>query len=159
MGGLCAAGVFAAFTWWGGQSVPHAHAAAAESDFVGAAQCQTCHQEQYDAWKAGPHAGALGVLSKVQKKKMGCRQCHTTAPASAQADLEGVQCETCHGAGRWYVPENVMRDSELRALLGLKKVDTAVCLDCHSGGTSLKPWNMDEKLEAIRHWKPKPAPQ
>lgn len=128
-----------------------------QHDFVGAERCRSCHQEEFKAWSEGPHARAMEALSDRERQDARCKQCHTMVPDDLDPSLQGIQCETCHGAGRWYSESWVMRDRELREQLFLTKPDEKTCTRCHTESTpSLKPFVYEEKLEKIRHWKPKP---
>lgn len=127
--------------------------AVVEHDFIGAESCRSCHQEQFDRWAAGPHARALASLSERDRQDKRCQQCHTMVPDDGDPALQGVQCEACHGPGRYYAKEWVMRDSELRQHLLLTKPDEKTCARCHTeSAPSLTPFVYEEKLEKIRHW-------
>ena len=77
-------------------------------------------------------------------------QCHEPSRTSG---LKGVQCETCHGGGRYYFAEYVMRDAELARLVGLQDPDEATCLSCHDSNTPrLVPFDYEAARERIRHW-------
>lgn len=129
----------------------------AEHDFVGAERCRSCHLEEFKIWAEGPHARAMESLSEREQKDARCQQCHTMVPEDGDPALTGIQCETCHGAGRWYSEAWVMRDQELREQLFLQKPDEKTCARCHTESTpSLRPFLYEEKLEKIRHWQPKP---
>jgi len=65
----------------------------------------------------------------------------------------GVGCETCHGAGQYYSPSYVMRDSELSRAVGLLDPGQKSCLVCHSSATpSLTPFDFAAKVKLIDHW-------
>lgn len=129
----------------------------AEHDFVGAERCRSCHQEEFKVWAAGPHAGAMEALSERERQDARCTQCHTMVSDDMDPALQGVQCETCHGAGRWYSETWVMRDKELREKLFLVQPDERTCTRCHTESSpSLRPFRYEEKLEKIRHWKTAP---
>ena len=129
-------------------------AALASSELVGAESCRTCHLEAYDAWKASPHARAHESLTPEQAQKPLCLQCHSRDEAkSGQARVAGVSCETCHGAGRSYQPEAVMRDKELARLVGLQDPTPQTCLACHNADSpSLKAFAPKEAMARIDHW-------
>jgi hypothetical protein len=83
-----------------------------ESPFVGEAVCQTCHQEQHKIWFDSRHAIAYEDLEDVNKAfDPACIKCHTVGfeqpggffDMSITGHLLGVQCESCHGAGRPHV--------------------------------------------------------
>jgi Cytochrome c554 and c-prime len=128
--------------------------AALASDLVGPASCRTCHAEAYRIWSAGPHARAAQALLPDQRKQPLCLQCHSRdEQREGQADVQGVSCETCHGAGRWYQPAMVMRDKELSRLFGLTDPTPQSCLVCHGGQSpSLKPFDVKEAMQRIDHW-------
>lgn len=124
-----------------------------DHDFVGAERCRACHTAQYEVWAAGPHARAMDPLSERERRDPRCTQCHTMAPDETDASLTGIQCETCHGPGRWYSKDHVMRDAELRAALRFVVPDENTCARCHTASSpTLRPFSYAEALERIRHW-------
>lgn len=128
-----------------------------QHDFVGAERCRSCHQEEFKLWAQGPHARAMDSLSERERQDARCKQCHTMVSDDPDPSLAGVQCETCHGAGRWYSESWVMRDRELREKLFLVTPDEKTCTRCHTESSpSLRPFVYEEKLEKIRHWKTAP---
>ncbi|MDP2344779.1 MAG: multiheme c-type cytochrome [Deltaproteobacteria bacterium] len=133
-----------------------AAAQVAEHDYVGAERCKSCHLAEYAAWEQSPHAKAFAVLSTKEQADPRCQQCHTLVPNDTQQALAGVQCESCHGAGRHYMSEWVMRDAELASLLNLvAKVDATTCVRCHNDASpSLRPFDFATSRELIKHWKP-----
>lgn len=137
---------------------PYAHATGVlEHDFVGAESCRACHQEAYDVWSKGPHAKAFDGLRDVERRDQRCIQCHTMVPDDPDPALGGVQCETCHGPGRYYAKDYVMRDEELRSKLLFEVPDEKTCARCHSDNTPrLAPFSYQEGRERIRHWRDKP---
>ena len=144
------AGLFAAVLWPTQKPVANV---ADWGNYVGAKRCKACHQEAYEIWSKGPHARALHNLSGQQKQDCRCRQCHTMVADAPMEHLEGIQCESCHGPGRYYSESYIMKDPELRKELYFKEIDEESCLFCHQGNqTGFKPWNYKEKLEKIRHW-------
>ncbi len=127
-----------------------AHAYA--DDFVGAERCGSCHEVEYKQWKRSGHANSLARLSSVQREDPTCRTCHTMSPANPDPNLAGVQCESCHGAGRYYEPSYVMRDKTLSELSGLQKIEAPVCTACHTtDAPSVDLFKFDEKLDLVRH--------
>lgn len=128
-------------------------AGVAGHDFVGVETCRTCHEEQYQIWLQGPHAKALAVLSENEKKDMRCLQCHTMIPTDLALDYQGIQCETCHGPGRYYSPEHVMRDSDLRSRLLFREPTESTCKSCHTEDSpALEPFSYEKMLERMKHW-------
>lgn len=85
---------------------------AGSSPFVGEAVCQTCHASQHKVWFDTQHAIAYEDLEDVNKAfDPACIQCHTVGfdqpggffDMNVTGHLLGVQCESCHGAGRKHV--------------------------------------------------------
>ena len=106
----------------------------------------------------GPHARAFDVLGTKDRADPRCLACHTLVPDDLSANLLGVQCESCHGPGRHYSIDYVMRDAELAKLLSLAKVDDKTCLRCHTESSpSLNPFVVAEKMALIKHWADAPA--
>jgi len=107
--------------------------------YVGARKCKVCHLEIYKSWEETRHAWALAALDEGQLQEPRCLACHTTGFGAGGyggrggvANLGGVQCEACHGAGSLYSRSSVMRDPELRAEMGLVKPDSMTCVACHN---------------------------
>jgi len=146
-------------------AVTSSRAVAAER--VGSESCKACHASAYRAWKASPHAKASENLAPAQREDLRCAHCH--APERARAVQEaapfqkadriteqvegGVACETCHGAGQYYSPSFVMRDSELSRAVGLVDPGQKSCLVCHTADSpSLSPFDFASKVKLIDHW-------
>ena len=133
-------------------------AAAAEHEYIGVEKCGTCHEkalygDQVAKWRDSAHAKAYtslasdkaleyaktkGIEGSPQQAKE-CLECHVTshgvAPALIKYDLEpadGVQCESCHGAGADYRKREIMSDLEQAKAKGLVPQTEAVCTDCHN---------------------------
>ncbi len=123
---------------------------AAASDYVGARRCKSCHVAEYEHWKQTPHAQATARLTEAQRRDRRCTVCHAT---SAEDGLYGVQCESCHGPGRHYWPENVMKDAELAKAVGLLQgTEPAACDRCHTAETPrVTPFDRKKALEKVRH--------
>jgi nitrate/TMAO reductase-like tetraheme cytochrome c subunit len=126
----------------------------AEHDYVGAERCKSCHAAEFAAWEASPHARAWQSLSTSERADPRCQSCHTMVPGDPAVELQGVQCESCHGAGRHYSPDWVMRDAELARQLNLvARVDATTCARCHTEGSpAVGPFDFAAKRELIRHW-------
>jgi hypothetical protein len=125
-----------------------------DHDFIGADRCKSCHAEAFAAWEQSPHARAMDVLSSTEQKDPRCLSCHTTVAADLAPSLRGVQCESCHGPGRHYAPDYIMRDAELSKALFLQKGDEQTCKRCHTDSSpSLLPFRYEEKRLLIKHWK------
>lgn len=105
------------------------------SDFVGAATCQTCHADVHKAWSATKHSRAFSKLSAEDAASGKCIKCHVTgspemiATEGAKPSLPGVQCESCHGAGRAHVEAAKAGDaSNVRT----KPIEEQTCVACHN---------------------------
>lgn len=135
-------------------SVPVNAQTSAPHDFIGAGQCRTCHAAEYTAWAKGPHAGAYQVLSPDDRRDRRCLGCHTMVVDEPTPDFEGVQCESCHGPGRYYARNEVMRDKVVREKLLLEQTSEKTCAKCHTSSTpSLQKFDFASAKEKIRHWK------
>ena len=86
--------------------------ATGSSPFVGEAVCQTCHAVQHKIWFDTQHATAYEKLEDVNKAfDPDCVKCHVVGfdqpggffDMNITGHLMGVQCESCHGAGREHV--------------------------------------------------------
>jgi YVTN family beta-propeller protein len=143
--------------------------------YVGSSVCGSCHQGprmgyQLSLWRMGPHAQAYAALSTPRAAEIAkehgvagdpqlapeCLKCHVTgggpgAPVAKTYDLmEGVGCESCHGAGSEYVPEAVMTDRLGARKAGLKPVTAETCLACHRS-TPEKPFDFAAAKAKIAH--------
>lgn len=131
-------------------------AAAAPSDFVGSTACGSCHSEIYQRWAVTAHARAEESLGGLRGSPR-CQACHSTGEAPAGRRLyPGVGCESCHGPGAAYQPEDVMRSPSLSRALGLRDLSTperraAVCASCHRALTRLAPFDAEAAWQRIAH--------
>ncbi|MGH9462771.1 MAG: multiheme c-type cytochrome [Vicinamibacteria bacterium] len=100
-----------------------------EVPFIGAERCQLCHRSIDALWKATPHGRATASLDE-ETETPSCLPCHTTGPAN----LPGVQCEACHGAGGNYWPAEIMIDAGKAREAGLVTPNEATCRRCHGSG-------------------------
>ncbi len=101
--------------------------------YTGYALCKQCHPEQTDQWLDTFHAQAFESLrERGQDYNPECIPCHTTGfgyrggfiMPELTSEMEGVQCEMCHGAGAEH-SENPM--------LPLEVVSEETCTDqCHT---------------------------
>lgn len=126
---------------------------------VGPERCKVCHEYQYQVWKNGPHARATKRLNDKQRVDARCAQCHLTSATMTAEGQGGITCEHCHGPGRYYQREYVMRDKELASLVGLiAKPNASSCTTCHGeGAPNIKPFTFDAAWPLIDHRSP-PAP-
>ncbi len=82
-----------------------------QASYVGAATC-LCHTDPiHKSWETTKHARAFEILKLAgQDKNEKCLACHTTGYGKGgygadgvTANLEGVQCEECHGPASQHV--------------------------------------------------------
>jgi len=113
-----------------------------------------CHNkaatgEQYNKWKAGPHANAYNVLSETEKTNKECLGCHTTPTLAA---TEGVSCEACHGPGSIYKSMTIMKVREKSIESGLTLPTEEVCKKCHNEKSpTFKGFNYEEYCSKVKH--------
>ena len=132
-----------------GAATAYAASSFTPSTYVGAQKCKFCHKREYEIWKRSPHSYATRRLEPPYRADPRCLQCHATNPESGLTD---VQCEACHGAGRYYSLDFIMKDAELARELGLKDVDAATCLRCHNQkATSIVEFDFEKKWRLISH--------
>lgn len=105
--------------------------------------CQDCHLDIAQHWESSAHAHAFDDDYFQQtwqglSRPEACLACHTTnyQPATGEYDVEGIACESCHGAVTAnHPPEPV----EIRA-------DTEYCGQCHT--TTLSEWHLTQHATA-----------
>ena len=126
-------------------------AVALAADFLGPESCKACHADAYSAWSTSKHARSLESLTREQQRDPRCIACH--APNLTEQKVGAVSCETCHGAGQYYVPSYVMKDPELARLVGLLDPGERSCRSCHDATSpSLRPFDFAAQLKAMDHW-------
>lgn len=131
--------------------------------FIGSESCAACHPKQYEAWQMSAHSRASMVLPEKSRLDKRCAQCHSTlVPNLNPARPEGISnitCERCHGTGKVFAAANVMKDPELRSLVGMKIPDEKACTICHSAASpSVRPFNFADFKARIHHGNdPQPA--
>lgn len=133
-----------------------------------------------DIWQKSPHATAYKTLTtakaaEIAKQKgltvaatesADCLSCH--APEHAAKNVEksfngqdGVQCETCHGAGSAYKNMNIMKDRAKSIAAGMTEFKDAAaieakCKTCHNEKSpTFKGFNFEEYWNKIKHPVPK----
>ena len=76
--------------------------------YTGYSTCAACHSSQTNQWNTTNHATAFTSLIEMsQEYNQECFNCHTNGfgyiggfvMSDTTPELEGVQCEMCHGAG------------------------------------------------------------
>ena len=154
-------------------------AAEGKHKYGGVAICKGCHSNdavggtEYNTWKDKAHAGAYESLASDHSKEVAikagiegdpqeadeCLKCHVTAwecedlREATWKKEDGVGCESCHGAGKDYMPMNIMKDHDAAVENGLLTADEARCLECHNDESpTYKEFKLKEFMDAIKHW-------
>jgi hypothetical protein len=151
----------------------------AQNKYVGVKMCKACHQsekqgKQFDIWQKSKHAQAMKTLSsdtaqaiakakglkKSAAESKECLECHAIT-ADAKLTPDGVQCETCHGAGSAYKNMAVMKDKAKAFKAGLtefkdQEAIEKLCRSCHNEKSPTnKEFNFKEMWPKIKHLIPK----
>ena len=147
--------------------------------YVGAKGCAMCHKtekqgSQLATWEKSQHSKAYATLTTqaandIAKAKgittpaaeaPACLKCHAIV-GDAKADVkDGVQCESCHGAGADYKAMGVMKvkaDAIAKGMMAFpdKAAIEAMCKNCHNEQSpTAKPFNFEEQWAKIEHKKP-----
>mgnify|MGYP000857339906 FL=1 len=158
---------------------------AKKNKYLGANTCaKMCHKtekqgEQLKIWQESDHSKAYKTLLKPESdeisKKLGkgdkasesefCLKCHVTGYGSdptlfdeKYSKEDGVQCESCHGAGSEYKTMKIMKDRQEAIKNGLKYHENKeeYCVGCHnSESPTYKEFKFEEKWAKIKHYVPK----
>ena len=152
--------------------------------YIGAEACAMCHKtekqgNQFSIWQNSRHSKAYETLktekaNQIAKEKgfktpavetPECLKCHVTGYNLDASMLgkkfkveDGVQCETCHGAGSAYKDMKVMKDKELSIKNGLVVHDKleSFCTGCHnSESPTFVEMKVEESWQKIKHSVPK----
>jgi hypothetical protein len=126
-----------------------------EYKYVGVKKCSPCHRGedkgfQFEIWQKSKHSKAFKTLSsskatKIVKEKglkkpateaSECLECHIIV-TDMKLKSDGVQCESCHGAGSAYRKISIMENRTKAILAGMVfyKNDAAIekqCKTCHN---------------------------
>lgn len=117
----------------------------AEDDSFGSKNCSQCHKKAYDIWVNTKHYKADDSLTEEQKNDPKCNTCHKPS-----INDKGVSCEDCHGNGKYYAKDYVMKDKELSKILGLKKVKPETCKKCHNKYSTMgKEIDFEKEMKTI----------
>lgn len=125
-----------------------------KSPYVGAEVCSTCHAAQHKRWSDSQHAIAYEDLEDVGKAfDPACIGCHTVGfdkpggffDINVTGHLLGVQCESCHGAGREHVEAAGKKPSP-----NTKWSREKICGQCHIQKHS-PGFNLDTYWPKIAH--------
>ncbi|MEO8230973.1 MAG: cytochrome c family protein [Ignavibacteriota bacterium] len=152
--------------------------------YVGAETCGMCHKtekqgNQLSIWQNSAHSKAFETLktdtaNQIAKAKgflkpasetWECLKCHVTGYNLDATMLgkkfkveDGVQCETCHGAGSAYKDMKVMKDKKLAVEKGLivnEKLEE-FCISCHNNESpTFVKMDFNESWNKIKHNIPK----
>lgn len=150
--------------------------AQAADEYVGQGQCKVCHNkaaegEQWNKWKAEKHAKAFDTLKTPEADKIAkdkgltkpaaespeCLKCHVTAydaaTSAAPAKIvpaDGVQCESCHGAGSQHMDAGkkkmFKKDESVDPKQFVTKIDESTCTKCHNDQSPT--WKADRYTKA-----------
>lgn len=122
--------------------------------YVGAKDCQGCHEEQNDQWLKTKHAAAFDQLldnnlhwvpSFVRRHVTGYGTPGGFKEYPASERLAGVQCETCHGPGNVHVHDNGKSSIQ-------RTPSPDLCARCHSPDFDPKFASLsDLYFKQIRH--------
>lgn len=151
----------------------------AQHKYVGVTMCSACHKtekqgKQFDIWKSSKHASAFKTLMTPKAEEIAkakglkvkaseapeCLTCHITGYGVDKAltmtlkPQDGIQCESCHGAGSDYKSIPVMKDKAKAVAAGLTiaKDDPKLCTKCHnSESPTYKEFKYKEAWEKIKH--------
>jgi hypothetical protein len=152
--------------------------------YIGVEACAMCHKtekqgSQLSIWQNSKHSKAYETLktdkaNQIAKEKgfstlavetPECLKCHVSGyniDASLKGKKfkveDGVQCETCHGAGSDYKDMKVMKDKDLAIKNGLVMHDKleSFCIGCHNvESPTFVDMNIDEAWQKIKHSVPK----
>lgn len=156
-----------------------------QNKYIGVKACRPCHftekqGKQFDIWSKSKHAEAYKTLTTAKANEIAkakgltkpaaespeCLQCHTiTADAKLVEKTfdmkEGVQCESCHGAGSGYKTIPIMKDRAKSIAAGMREFKNeaaieAFCKTCHNEKSpTMKEFKFKESWEKIKHPVPK----
>ncbi len=149
--------------------------------YVGAKKCKKCHKsekqgKQYQIWAESIHALAYEALQSEEAdqicnelgygdKAVEAKECLRCHASGWEVDKEmwgpkfriedGVQCETCHGAGGDYTKLKIMKNFELakeKGLINLRDNVEEFCRNCHNPDSpTFAGFNFEEMWAKIEH--------
>ncbi len=154
--------------------------------YIGVKKCSMCHKKdktgnQLKIWKASNHANAFKTLQSAKAKEVAkakgidkpeeakeCLVCHATAfdvdkkfHGKGFKVEEGIQCESCHGAGEKYKSMKTMKDHAKSVAAGMVeyKDEAAIeaqCKTCHNEKSpTFKAFDFKKRWAEIAHPKKK----
>jgi DNA-directed RNA polymerase subunit RPC12/RpoP len=95
-------------------------------------------------------------LTKPAAESYECLQCHTIV-ADEKLKEDGVQCESCHGAGSVYKSRIIMKDKVKAVAAGMTnfKNEASIekkCRTCHNEKSpTYKPFDFNSMWGEIKH--------
>ncbi|MEX2116115.1 MAG: multiheme c-type cytochrome [Bacteroidota bacterium] len=158
---------------------------AAQNKYIGTKMCAPCHRtekqgKQMEIWQKSKHAEAYKALTTAEADKIAkskgsdkpaaetaaCLECHVTQADAKLVEKtfnkqDGVQCETCHGAGSAFKSIPVMKDHAKSVAAGMTefKDEAAIeakCKTCHNEKSpTFKGFKFGEYWSKIKHPVPK----
>jgi hypothetical protein len=151
----------------------------AQNKYVGVKMCSMCHKgdkkgSQFEIWQKSKHAEAYKTLTNAKSAEIAkakglkkaanespeCLECHAIT-ADAKLTADGVQCESCHGAGSAYKTMPIMKDQAKAIAAGLtdfkdKGAIEKKCKTCHNEKSPThKGFKLEEMWAKIKHPIPK----
>ncbi len=149
-------------------------------NYIGVKKCGMCHRSekkgnQLAMWEKSAHAKAFETLKsekaiayarergiETPHQSDACLKCHVTGHGEPAERFEtgfvkeqGVQCESCHGAGSDYKGMGVMKDREAAVAAGLVIPTAETCVACHNEESpGFKGFDYEEYLAKIAHPNP-----
>ncbi len=162
---------------------PAKGAKAEECVYVGVKKCAFCHvrlDNSLRTWAITKHANALNALRTPDAKRYSerpdedprCLKCHMTGTTSdphyegkfqltVPDNLEGVQCEMCHGPGNLYktemaraLPKEHPLNEQECSRRGLIIPNEKTCRKCHNEECPVfHGFNFEEAVKMIKHGK------
>jgi uncharacterized protein YktA (UPF0223 family) len=157
----------------------------AQNKYVGVKACVMCHQtekqgKQKDIWQKSAHANAYKTLTTAKSNEIAkskgitkpaaeakeCLECHAVVADAKLLDKgfdvkDGVQCESCHGAGSAYRNMTIMKSREKSVAAGMREFKNEAdietyCKSCHNEKSpTFKGFKFKESWEKIKHPVPK----
>ncbi len=138
-------------------------------NYVGVDLCKICHKkkelgDQYDVWANTAHSKAFYILGTPEAREIAanlgindpqqsgtCLRCHSTCHVLTEEEVatdlrheDGVQCESCHGAGEDYSYKKVMKNIEQAEINGLIMPTEDTCRRCHNPESPT--WNPEKDI-------------
>jgi cytochrome c554/c'-like protein len=152
-----------------------------DAEYVGSAECKSCHRHAYEIWKNHPHSHAYHTLETAKRPSLRqfdgeCVVCHTVgfgietgyADEQKTANLKDVGCENCHGPGSLHVQMGKKTPAQMLALMNPFKpqpnetpeqeakrllAQDLSCQKCHDVDNDVH-WNFKKKWPLVVHRTP-----